>query len=115
MKFAIFFIFKKQFFELKFLDTRIIEKEADDVPMIKDNQKELKEQVKKLFELHIDKESDKIVDTDHGRVETRKCEMIDDLKLLDGKEQWCELNSVVRINSTRFDKKSKKKTQEIRG
>jgi predicted transposase YbfD/YdcC len=93
---------------------KIIEKEADYVLMVKDNQQELKEQVEKLFELQTDKEPDETIDSGHGRIETRKCEMIDDLKFLDGKEQWHGLNSVVKITSTRFEKKSKNETKEIR-
>jgi len=92
----------------------IIEKEADYVLMVKDNQKALKEQVEKLFELQTDKEPDETLDSGHGRIETRKCEMIDDLKFLDDKEQWSGLNSVIKITSTRFEKKSKKEAQETR-
>ncbi len=65
----------------------IIEKEGNYVLMVKDNQKELKEQVEKLFELHTDKEPDETLDSGHVRIKTRKCEMTDDLKFLDDKEQ----------------------------
>lgn len=82
--------------------------------MVKDNQQELKEQVEKLFEFQIDKEPDETLDCGHGRIETRKCEMIDNLKFLDDKGQWYGLNTIVKITSTRFEKKSKKGTQETR-
>ncbi len=55
-----------------------------------------------------------MVSGDHGRVETRKCEMISDLRFLDDKEQWPELKSVVRISSTRYIKKTEKESKEIR-
>ncbi len=93
---------------------KIIEKEADYTLMVKDNQKELKEQVEKIFKLYEDKEFDVMVSGDHGRVETRKCEMISDLRFLDVKEQWPELKSVVRVSSTRYIKKTAKESKEIR-
>lgn len=93
---------------------KIIEEKADYVLMVKGNQQELREQVEKLFELNADKEPDETLDSNHGRIETRKCEMLDDLRFLDEKEQWCGLNSVVRITSTRFGKKSQKETKETR-
>jgi predicted transposase YbfD/YdcC len=93
---------------------KIIQKEADYVLMVKDNQKELKEQIEKLFDLQENTNYDETIDSDHGRIETRKCEMINDLKFLDGKEQWCGLNSVVKITSTRYETKSKKESQEMR-
>ncbi len=92
----------------------IIEKEADYVLMVKNNQPELKEQVEKLFELQTDKGPDETLDCGHGRIESRKCETIDNLEFLDDKEQWHGLSTVVKITSTRFEKKSEKKTQEIR-
>ena len=92
----------------------IIKKEADYVLMVKDNQQELKEQVEKLFKLNTDKKPDETIDCNHGRVETRKCETVDDLKFLDDKEQWIGLKTLVKITSTRFEKKSTKETKETR-
>lgn len=93
---------------------KIIKTGADYVLMVKGNQNELKEQVKNLFELYCDKKPDETINSDHGRVETRKCEMIDDLRFLDDKEQWYKLKSVVRISSTRYIKKTEKETTETR-
>lgn len=93
---------------------KIIKKGADYVLMVKDNQKDLNEQVEKIFELYIDKNSDETIDSGHGRVETRKCEMIDDLRFLDDSEQWYKLKSVIKISSIRYVKKTKKQSQETR-
>ncbi len=98
----------------KDIANKIIEKEADYVLMVKNNQKELKEQVKKLFELYKLKKPDEAIDSGHGRVETRKCTMIDDLKFLDDKEQWTGLKSIIKIDSTRYIKKEEKETHEIK-
>ncbi len=93
---------------------KIINKEADYILMLKDNQKELKEQAEKLFELYRDENPDETVSCEHGRIETRKCDTIDDLRFLDGKEQWTGLKSVVRISSCVYNKKKATQTKDIR-
>jgi predicted transposase YbfD/YdcC len=93
---------------------KIIETGADYVLMVKGNQKDLKEQVEKIFGLYIDENPDETTDCGHGRVETRKCETLDDLRFLDDKEQWHKLKSVAKISSTRYIKKTEKQTQETR-
>ena len=94
---------------------KIIGKEADYVLMVKDNQPELKEQVEKLFEYYKEPcDVDQTIDSGHGRIEDRKCEMIGDLRFLDGKEQWVGLQSVVKISSKRYIKKKGDESSEIR-
>jgi predicted transposase YbfD/YdcC len=41
------------------------------------------------------------VENGHGRIETRKCEAINNLDFLDEKEQWAGLSSLARITATR--------------
>ena len=83
--------------------------------MVKDNQQELKEQVEKLFEHYKDPcDVDETIDSGHGRIEKRKCEMIGDLRFLDGKEQWVGLQSVVKISSKRYIKKKGNESSEVR-
>ena len=94
---------------------KIIGKEADYVLMVKGNQQELKEQVEKLFEYYKEPcDVDQTIDSGHGRIEDRKCEMIGDLRFLDGKEQWVGLQSVVKISSKRYIKKKGDESSEIR-
>lgn len=94
---------------------KIIGKEADYVLMVKDNQQELKEQVEKLFGHYKEPcDMDETIDSGHGRIENRKCEMIGDLRFLDGKEQWVGLQSVVKISSKRYIKKNGTESSEIR-
>ncbi|MCP4176133.1 MAG: ISAs1 family transposase [bacterium] len=93
---------------------KIIEKGSDYVLMLKDNQKELKEQAEKLFELYRDEKPDETLSCGHGRIETRKCEMIDDLRFLDDKEQWEGLKSVVKISSCVYNKKKATQTIDTR-
>ena len=44
------------------------------------------------------------VETGHGRVETRKCSVINDLTFLDGKKNWFDLKSIIRIESNWYNK-----------
>ena len=91
----------------------IIEKEADYVIAVKENQKELSEQVKKMFELY-DGQSEEQTDAGHGRVEKRKCTVVEDLKFFDVKDQWKGIKSVLKIETERFTKITGKIQTETR-
>lgn len=93
---------------------KIREKNADYILQVKDNQKELKQQIEKLFGIEKSPVRDTETDFGHGRIETRTCDVITDLKFLDGKEEWVGLSSVVRIESIRETKKTGIKTTEFR-
>ena len=92
----------------------IIEKEADYVLMVKDNQQELRQQVEKVFALNNKTEADITIDSGHGRIEQRTCQAIDNLVFLDGREEWPGLKSVAKIISERTDKRSGKKSTDTR-
>ena len=92
----------------------IIEKEADYILMVKDNQQELKEQVEKVFGLNPKTEADMTLDFGHGRIEQRTCQAIDNLTFLDDKEDWPGLKSIAKVISERTDKRSGKKSTETR-
>jgi predicted transposase YbfD/YdcC len=93
---------------------KIKEKNADYILQVKDNQKELKQQIEKLFGMGKAQETDTVTDFGHGRIETRTCEVITDLRFLDGKEGWAGLSSAVRIESIRETKKTGAITKEFR-
>lgn len=93
---------------------KIIGKKADYILMVKDNQQELKQQVEKMFRLQKDCPKHQSVDSAHGRVETRTCQVITDLTFMDGKEQWNSLGSVVQITSERYIKKTGASSVETR-
>ncbi len=92
----------------------IIEKEADYILMVKDNQQELKEQVEKVFTMNPKTEADIDLDFGHGRIEKRTCQAIDNLTFLDDKEDWPGLKSIAKVISERTDKRSGKKSTEMR-
>lgn len=92
----------------------IIDKQAEYVLMVKDNQQELKEQVEKVFALSTKTEADMTLDFGHGRIEKRTCQAIDDLTFLDGKEEWTGLKTIAKVISERTDKRSGKQTSQTR-
>jgi predicted transposase YbfD/YdcC len=93
---------------------RIIDKKADYVLAVKDNQGLLAEQVRESFLLL---ESDAVaeqIDCGHGRVEQRKCSVIADLNMIEKASEWASLQGLVRIESERYHKVSGKIEREIR-
>jgi len=90
----------------------IIGKGADYILMVKDNQKNLKIQIEDSFktkETHI---TNTTTDFGHGRIETRTCDVLDDLSLLEKREDWKNIKSIVRITSQRIIKKTLKESTE---
>jgi predicted transposase YbfD/YdcC len=77
----------------------IIKKEADYLLAVKDNQEGLRIQIAKEFNRIKVSSVNKTVDAGHGQIETRTCEVIDNLIFLDGKEKWHGLKSIVKITS----------------
>ena len=92
----------------KKIAAKIREKDADYLLMVKDNQQELLSQIKQVFKLTKPSSVNLDIDSGHGRVETRKCEVIKDLKFLDEKINWLDLKSIVKISSIRFNKQTLK-------
>lgn len=82
----------------------IIEKKANYILAVKENQKELYEQVKKMFEIKKPTLSHIEIDSGHGRIETRKCTVINDFRFFDVEKEWKGLQSIVKIESERFIK-----------
>jgi predicted transposase YbfD/YdcC len=93
---------------------RIRSKNADYVIGVKNNQKALYEEIGNLFAITKPESEHVVHDVDHGRAETRKCTLINDLTFLDEKKSWEDLGSIVKIEATRFDKSTQKTTTETR-
>jgi predicted transposase YbfD/YdcC len=89
---------------------KIREKGADYILAVKENQKGLYMQVEKMFEIAQPISVDVDLDSGHGRIETRKCTVIDDLKFLDIEDKWKDLKTIIKVESERFIK-SESKTQ----
>jgi predicted transposase YbfD/YdcC len=93
---------------------KIIKKEADYILMVKDNQKKLRIQIEESFKANKNITNDKSHDFGHGRIETRVCDIIDDLSLIDSVSDWKSAKSIVRITSLRHNKKTQKESFEYR-
>lgn len=78
----------------------IIKQEADYILAVKDNQKNLHKEVREMFPL-IKGESAETIEKNNGRIETRKCTIITDLRKMNNTEHWDSLKSIVKIESTR--------------
>ena len=92
----------------------IIGAEADYILMVKDNQKNLRIQIEDSFKTKESCTSNTTNDFGHGRIETRTCNVIDDLSLLENRNDWKNIKSIVRITSVRIDKKTQKESTEQR-
>jgi len=93
---------------------KIISKKADYILMVKDNQKNLKIQIEDSFKTKKIKASNTATDFGHGRIETRTCDVIDDLSLIKKRKDWENIQSIVRISSHRMNKKTQKESTEQR-
>lgn len=90
----------------KKIASKIRKKKADYILQVKSNQAELKEQITKIFNRKTQTSIDVVEDCDHGRIEKRTCQVTNELTFLDGKEQWKDLRTIVKITSYREDKKT---------
>jgi predicted transposase YbfD/YdcC len=93
---------------------KIVEKKADYVLAVKDNQGLLAEQVRDSFLLLKSDAAAEEIDCGHGRVEQRKCSVIADLSLIEKASEWASLQGLVRIESERYHKATGKIEREIR-
>ena len=89
----------------------IIEKKADYILQVKDNQKDLKKQIEKIFKIQTIDNEYTTRDTGHGRMEKRTCSVIENLAFLDGKEDWVGLKTIVKIESEVYQKKTERKSE----
>jgi predicted transposase YbfD/YdcC len=92
----------------------IISKEADYILALKGNQGNLLEQTQDSFRFIKSESVSQEIDTGHGRVESRTCTVIDDLSMIEQKDQWEKLQSLVRIDSERYIKSTGKTEKETR-
>ncbi len=90
---------------------QIIKAEADYVLAVKENQGQLHEDIRDLFEgaealnfLGVPYDFTRTLNKNHGRLETRECWVITDPKCLEylrTQQQWDQLNAVVKVTARR--------------
>lgn len=87
---------------------KIVQGGADYVLAVKDNQPGLCEALRELFAAHDARGLKTVrfgehteIGKDHGRIETRRCVVSEDIQWLAQRERWCAIRSVAMIESTR--------------
>ena len=87
---------------------KIVQGGADYVLAVKDNQPGLCEALRELFAAHDARGLKTVrfnehteIGKDHGRIETRRCVVSEDIQWLAQRERWCGMRSVAMIESTR--------------
>ena len=93
----------------------IIDHKADYVIAVKNNQKQLFQNIEDEFRFCKSVDVFENKSLGHGRVETRKCSVIDRLQHIENQDKWAGIKTVIKIESTRtFNNGSKEKEQSIR-
>lgn len=93
---------------------KIIQREADYVLALKENQPELLEQVIDEFRFSPVNEIETSIDYGHGRIETRTCSVINSFDLVSSHSEWKNMRSIIRIESKREFKATGRTETSIR-
>lgn len=88
----------------KDIASAIIDKEADYLLALKGNQGNLQEQVEDSFRFLPVVSVSEETDMGHGRIETRRCSVITDLSMIEKKEEWKNLQCLIKIEAERYNK-----------
>lgn len=98
----------------KAIAQKIVDKKADYILAVKDNQGHLLEEVKDSFRRLAADAVAEVIDCGHGRVERRTCAVIADSSLVEQAAQWPSLRGLVRIAAEQYHKVSGKTERETR-
>jgi len=93
---------------------KIVAKGADYVLAVKGNQGTLHSQIVQSFALEKPFSSHQTLEKGHGRLEKRSCEVLHNLRWIEGKEEWKDLRTIVKISSERTILASNQVSQEVR-
>jgi predicted transposase YbfD/YdcC len=96
------------------ISKKILQKKANYILQVKNNQKGLLEQVEKVFEITELDDTNLQYNLDHGRVEQRECAVICNLTHLDGYQNWPGIQTIIRIQSQRIQKRTGEKENSTR-
>jgi len=84
----------------------IIKQEADYILAVKENQKQLHQDVIDEFRFGKNIKNHTHQDLGHGRIETRKCSVIDTFEFIKNLDKWKGLKSIIKVESIREFKNS---------
>lgn len=90
---------------------KIIAEKANYIIAVKENQKTLFQEIQDEFRFSKDIHTASSKDSDHGRIETRVCNVISNFSHLESQHKWKNMKSIVRIISTREFKNSERLTE----
>ena len=93
---------------------QIIDAEANFVLAVKDNHPQLAEQAQQAFAAATVADRFEQTESDHGRVERRKTEIVTNLKWSPRIKEWAGAKAVARVQSHRYDKRTGKEQTEYR-
>ena len=93
---------------------KIVEKKADYILAVKENQGHLLEEIEDSFQMLAADAVAEEIDCGHGRVESRRCSAIADLSLVEKAAAWARLQGLVRIEAERYRKATGKTERETR-
>lgn len=93
---------------------QIVEKKADYILAVKQNQGQLLEEIRDSFRMLTAHSVAEEIDCGHGRVERRSCSVLADISLLEHASEWESLQGLVRIEAERYHKVSGQTEREIR-
>lgn len=96
----------------KSIAKKIVTKNADYILSVKENQKDLYEDIQDSFKMLPASDYSEDIDYGHGRIETRKCSIITDLSLVDNAAKWTGLVSIIKIERERYFKATAKQENE---
>lgn len=80
----------------------IIEKKADYIIAVKDNQEQLRNDITSSFSIIKPESTSEQVEKHNGRIDARKCSVISNLKMIEKKTEWTGIKSIVQIESKRM-------------
>lgn len=95
------------------------EKKGDFILKVKDNQKDLKDDIKTYFDLGIQRDDSNIAiwetnyEKDHGRIEKRKYYLSYEVDCISDKNKWKSVKAIGRIDVTRIENNQKKVTENF--
>ena len=88
--------------------SKIIEQQADYILAVKENQKQLYQDIQDEFKFGENIQTHLHQDLDHGRIETRKCSVLTNFQFIEQDSPWEGLKSIIKIESKREFKNTNK-------
>jgi predicted transposase YbfD/YdcC len=98
----------------KEIASKIKEGEADYILAVKENQKQLYQGIINSFGALSSQIYEPDIESNHGRIEERKYFVCNNLKYIQAKEEWQDLQSVIKVESKRIDKKTGETSYDTR-